>query len=252
MYFRALTRQRDALCWRGIAFALLTGPWLAAAAHADLYLGGVHEQRVEAKELVLFINGLDLPGDYRTQVPIPPGTELWLGRDHQVVRGRCVAAAATGIDGMAGPQVGLSLRVKVDRLLEPGGVLISTEPLPRQTWKAEEVEEEGRDEPVWIIRTADGERYRLSAEYPAETTGEEEGGDETGFDGPAEVTVIVEQRTAKGWRRIATIATNSAAEPFFDVDGDGVPEIINVEWYQEWVVRSFAPVQEIVRLSSGI
>jgi hypothetical protein len=242
---------RGARYRRAIALALLAAPWLAAAARADLYLGGVREQRADGKELVLFINGLDLPGDYRARAPIPAGSELWLGRDKQVVHGRCVVAGAAGGEGTAGPEVGLSLRVKVDRLLEPGAVLISTEPLPRQTWKAEEVEEEGRDAPVWIIRTADGERYRLSAEFPAESAGEEASEEPEG-DGPAEVTVIVEQRAAGGWRCIATIATNSAAEPFFDVDGDGVPEIVNVEWYQELVVRSFAPIQEIVRLSSGI
>ena len=61
------------------------------------------------------------------------------------------------------------------------------------------------------------------------------------------------QKNDAGLTRINSFMTNSEVRPYLDVDGDGVPGIISLEWYNEAALRSFSPEIKVIAIDhSGV
>jgi hypothetical protein len=72
---------------------------------------------------------------------------------------------------------------------------------------------------------------------------------------PAQVRIDIHRRQQNdaGWTGKNSFMTNSEVRPYLDVDGDGVPGIISLEWYNEAVPRLFSPEIEVIAIDhSGV
>jgi hypothetical protein len=197
-------------------------------------------------EVTVFIKQLNLPDNYREVPLIRPGETWWLGSPEGIWKVTCgtVEAAAD----RTGPGTGgLLVRLRSANPVKGRGWMLSKSPLPQQTWQQKE--EVTKDGTVRVIVTTGKGQFRLdSVSLPPK-----EGVDEA--DGPSEVRVDIYQRKkADGtWKKRDSFMTNSEVRPYLDVDGDGVPEIINLEWYNDTILRRFYPgIKVLVIDRSGV
>ena len=197
-------------------------------------------------EVTVFLKQLNLPDNYKEVPPIRTGETWWLGAAEGIWQVTCgnVETAA----GRTGPRTGgLLVLLKSATPVKGRGWLLSKSPLPRQTWQQRE--EVTKDGTLRVIITTGKGQFRLdSVNLPPK-----EGMDEA--DGPSEVRVDIHQRKKADdkWKKRDSFMTSAEARPYLDVDGDGVPEIINFEWYNDPVLRRFYPGIKVLAIDrSGV
>lgn len=216
------------------------GPFFFAA------LEGEASTAEQGTEVTVFVKQINLPTDYRENPQISANETWWLGGEQGIWQVAC-RNVETVADG-SGPGTG-GLRISLQSVSPIKGTywLLSKTPLPPQMWQQKEVSAKGVL--LRVIVTTGGDEFMLDSVGIPPKEGEEEA------DGPAQVRIDISYRKKDdtSWSKRNSFMTNSEVRPFFDVDGDGVPEIINVEWYSETILRKFYPNTEIVAIdASGV
>ncbi len=222
----------------GVVSVFPTHSW-STGKDARLFITEIIEYDRSAMEAPIFINGLNLPENYRQSPPIQKDETWWLYIHGKELKVHCQTVTVEG-DGLPGVSSGIKATFSAQEAIPNGYAVLSKTSFPIQTWRSE------RNGSNAIIHTKDQKSFLIeNSTKPAKNVV---------MEGPAEVTVSIFELTRDGNRTLITsFGTNSPVDPIIDIDGDGVPEVVNVEWYKEIILRRFFPkVETIVIRSSGV
>jgi hypothetical protein len=206
-------------------------------------LKGAEKGAVSATEVTVFLKKINLPDGYDQNPIIKVNETYWLATPRGAWQVTCKSIQA--LPKTVGPaSEKLEITLQSGSPIQGNSWLLSKTPFPPQTWQQKEVPARNVDLRV-IITTTNDEFMLDSVNLPVSNEG----------DGPAPVRVDIhrKKKNEASWTRINSFMTNSEVRPYMDVDGDGVPEIFNLEWYSESVLRSFYPKVEVVAIDrSGV
>lgn len=201
-------------------------------------LKGAEKGAVSASEITVFLKKINLPDGYDQDPIIKVHETYWLATPRGAWQVTCKSIQE--LPETAGPaSEKLEIVLQSGSPVQGNSWLLSKTPFPPQMWQQKEVPAKDVDLRV-IITTATDEFMLDSVALPVSDAG----------DGPAPVRIDIHQKKKNetSWTRINSFMTNSEVRPYMDVDGDGVPEILNIEWYNEQVLRSFYPKVEVVTI----
>jgi mRNA-degrading endonuclease toxin of MazEF toxin-antitoxin module len=159
---------------------------------------------------------------------------LYLGAEGRIVDTEATAVAVTGSirDGVAW-RVRLQTKHPAPRSSNSSAVVVSSRPLPRQTWR---VVTPATDQ-GFEVEMAGGRRLRVECRV-------DESVDDIS-DSASMVIVSGRWVDARGSRPVKAFAADrryrSCPLPTVDLDGDGVPEVLLVENYNDDVLFSVGP-----------
>ncbi len=194
-------------------------------------------------EVTVKIQLLNLPKDYRQNPPVKPGDTWWLRTGKGSLRARVRSVA---VQESPYPALGrLSVKLRTEGPVTKRITLISRCPIGEQTWTAKKPRDDTM--PYRVVVTTEQGLFRLDSDEVVPEGGYPEG------DGPSQVRVdVYEKKTGEQkWKKRTSFMTNSPAEPYLDVDGDGVPEITSIEWYRETILRRFYPKVEVIAVDAS-
>ena len=164
------------------------------------------------------------------------GEKLWLGTTKGPILGECLESTELDGSDVKGPGTGVEVRLWSDSGIPQGTVLISRTPFPKQTWHVKNL---GND--ALLINTLNKGMFKIkNHEVPPPEMPD-------GYDGPLNFQItILRSFDGKSWNELMNFDSNGSAEPFIDVDGDGIPETVTVERYGKRILERFFPKKEIV------
>jgi hypothetical protein len=205
--------------------------------------GAGEEASVPGNEFVVMLKKINLPEGYDQNPVLKPNETFWLANQQGIWQVACKSVRPVTVAAPASEQLEIGLQADIP----PQGNhwLLSKDPFPQQVWQWKEFRAKGIV--LRIIITVFQDQYRLDSVDVS--IPQEEG------DSPADVRVDIyhKKKNQKTWTRINRFMTNSEVRPYLDVDGDGVPEIINWEAYDETILRTFYPKIEVVAIDrSGV
>ncbi len=200
----------------------------------------------QRNEVIVLLKKINLPEGYDRAPVIKANGSYWLASPLGIwlVTCKSVQAAAGREQGPGGGQLEIMLQSRSP--LQGNSWLLAEDPFPPQMWQQKEVTAKGVD--LRVIITTHSDEFMLDSIYLPDKQDED-------ADGPAQVRIDIhrKQKNETGWTKINSFITNSEVRSYIDVDGDGVPEIINVEWYDEGVLRSFYPEIKVIAIDhSGV
>jgi hypothetical protein len=205
--------------------------------------GTGEEASVQGNEFAVMLKRINLPEGYDRNPVLKPNETFWLANQQGIWQVACKNVQPVTVAAPASEQ----LEIDLQSVIPPQGNywLLSKNPFPQQVWQWKESRPKGID--LRIIITVFEDQYRLDSVDVS--LPEEEG------DSPADVRVDIyhKKKNQKAWTRINRFMTNTEVRPYLDVNGDGVPEIINLEAYSETILRTFHPRIEVVTIDrSGV
>ncbi len=241
---------------------------LLAGVRRVLAAGGIYlDTLAEAKtEQVIKLNPLDLGGESKWQndplLKQKKGHVIWLWTatgPMKAVFDRIVITQAEG-DFHFLFRGSINVVVRASKPIPAGRVLVSLKALPEQTWKVLEPRDEDKTFAYADLVNLEGQSYIVNSSSVSIRVFETKKG--TGFMivryplPPTEVpgesfrTVVYKRDPAQPWVLYKKF-DDAMVEPWFDVDGDGVPELVGESGYDSFGIKAFHPYTKILQQSTA-